>query len=900
MINHQHRLENPISQGVLMNTSPGNYCTSSPWRNPQSVPSAASGQGHPTLELHSIARMTPIPTAEQSAALARVKERARNTPKRLFLEQGNLVDSGIPPRMDLVLNQPAQVNAEILHPGSTREERIALARHSIASPIVRSQAGTPARERLCNDSICSDDYCPGTPATAIGDAAQRDPAMDPGAPGTGLPCYRHKEVHPPDFICYDYTDNGKRIRHREIREAIHRRAEEKVRRDQQRKEAEAQAHAQALAEERARALARAADTARQLIPPLSNQLIPPVSAQIFTVHHAQVPHAQQNAFVPIPGDQRHPLPQNQLHAQPVRESQTRSGDAQHAFNRMSLNGHPDQQNTDGRLSPAAQHLPIDPRLQGQSAPHDHVASNPSFNPHAASFVTPNLQQPHIPLGFAQRTPYVPQFLPQVPLQPQEPQYVSTASGFQFISPPSQPLPHLQPAFQPAVTQTLVADPQPEHFPAQHSTHWTNDTRRKQGNTIQQDSSDSSRTSTPARPSRSPSPPRNKNWNISKYGWKMPTFDGKKPQRYVLDCWTRKWRVFQKEKGLKGINATWTLMELLEGSANDRITRKLGPRLLTLEDPEEIIAELEKIYDEAGGFRRAQEEFRDRDQAKSETMREYMDALQSLLYEIDPEVSQVSLNTAVFTRFIEGIRHKELHTSSSKHLLLTKANKLDKKNPSYLEEILKVAEAELETTKQENRSLNPSSSSREPVKDLREKERDGRDRKPLKKIEKEAGSSSEAEQSENEITYQSSNSGMLKRMDEFLMALEEAVGCFHCGKTGHFSCSCPDASKPQTQKGKEVQQQFNAERRERQGAHPKAQGGFNFKGFQRAAQPPKPAPEQQNQATQSADHDLLVTLMAKMDMMEGHLMNSKKLEAGRGCSRVRILASKRYKHRDPNP
>ena len=84
----------------------------------------------------------------------------------------------------------------------------------------------------------------------------------------------------------------------------------------------------------------------------------------------------------------------------------------------------------------------------------------------------------------------------------------------------------------------------------------------------------------------------------------------------------------------------------------------------------------------------------------------MDALQSLLHEIDPDVSQVSLNTAAFTRFIEGIRHKELHTSSSKHLLHAKANKLDKKNPNYLEEILKVAEAELETTKQEKRTLQP--------------------------------------------------------------------------------------------------------------------------------------------------------------------------------------------------
>ena len=177
----------------------------------------------------------------------------------------------------------------------------------------------------------------------------------------------------------------------------------------------------------------------------------------------------------------------------------------------------------------------------------------------------------------------------------------------------------------------------------------------------------------------------------------------------------------KEKGLKGINATWTLMELLQGTANDRITRKLGPKLLTLEDPEEIISELEKIYDEAGGFRRAQQEFRDRDQSRSESIREYMDALQSLLHEIDPHVSQVSLNTTVFTRFIEGLRHKELHTSSSKHLLHAKANRLDKKSSEYLEEILKVAEAELETAKQERRSNNPSSS-KEPVKDLREERR----------------------------------------------------------------------------------------------------------------------------------------------------------------------------------
>ena len=264
--------------------------------------------------------------------------------------------------------------------------------------------------------------------------------------------------------------------------------------------------------------------------------------------------------------------------------------------------------------------------------------DPSLGQHTTPLVTPNLsslQQPQIPLDFAQRTPYVPQFLPQVQPQMQQPQYVPTPTGFQFVPPPAQPFLQPQPAFQPAAVQTPVVDPQPTRLPAQNTTNQAGGTRRKQRDPTPQDSSDSSRTSTPARSSKSPSPPRNKNWNISKYGWKMPTFDGKKPQRYILDCWTRKWRVFQKEKGLKGINATWTLMELLQGAANDRITRKLGPKLLTLEDPEEIIAELEKIYDEAGGFRRAQQEFRDRDQTRSESIREYMDALQSLLHEIDP-------------------------------------------------------------------------------------------------------------------------------------------------------------------------------------------------------------------------------------------------------------------------
>ena len=119
MIDLQRLLDDPISQGGLMSTSPGNYRTSSPWRNPQSVPSPASGQRCSALEQHPIARMTPIPTA----ALARVKECARNTPKRLFLEQGNLVDSMIPPRMDLMPSQPAQANAEILLLPATPEAR---------------------------------------------------------------------------------------------------------------------------------------------------------------------------------------------------------------------------------------------------------------------------------------------------------------------------------------------------------------------------------------------------------------------------------------------------------------------------------------------------------------------------------------------------------------------------------------------------------------------------------------------------------------------------------------------------------------------------------------------------------------------------------------------------------
>ena len=488
---------------------------------------------------------------------------------------------------------------------------------------------------------------------------------------------------------------------------------------------------------------------------------------------------------------------------------------------------------------------MDPRLQPQQTANHHVMFSPSLGQHTTPLVTPNLpsqQQPQLPLDFAQRTPYVPQFLPQVQPQMQQSQYMPTPTGFQFIPPPAQPFPQHQPAFQPATVQTPTVDPQSTRPPAQNATNQAGGTRRKQRDpTPQDDSSDSSRTSTPARPAKSPSPPRNKNWNISKYGWKMPTFDGKKPQRYVLDCWTRKWRVFQKEKGLKGINATWTLMELLQGAANDRITRKLGPKLLKLEDPEEIIAELEKIYDEAGGFRRAQQEFRDRDQTRSESIREYMDALQSLLHEIDPHVSQVSLNTTVFTRFIEGLRHKELHTSSSKHLLHAKANKLDKKSPDYLEEILKVAEAELETTKQERRANNPSSS-KEPVKDLREKEKDSRDRKPLKKIEEEeANSSSSGEESADEITHQSSDAGdqpnysskeqgVIERMDDFLMALEEAVDCFQCGETGHFSRDCPQAGKPQTQKGKDARQKYNADRREKQATRPRAQGGFHFQGL----------------------------------------------------------------------
>ena len=117
------------------------------------------------------------------------------------------------------------------------------------------------------------------------------------------------------------------------------------------------------------------------------------------------------------------------------------------------------------------------------------------------------------------------------------------------------------------------------------------------------------------------------WNISKKGWKMTTFDGRKVQQF--EFWVDRWRRLAEEKKLTGRDAVWTLLGFILNPALDRLRRCMGESLREVQDPEVLISELRRMYNTEESRRLAHEEFQSRDQRSNESVRDYMEELVAL-------------------------------------------------------------------------------------------------------------------------------------------------------------------------------------------------------------------------------------------------------------------------------
>ena len=120
---------------------------------------------------------------------------------------------------------------------------------------------------------------------------------------------------------------------------------------------------------------------------------------------------------------------------------------------------------------------------------------------------------------------------------------------------------------------------------------------------------------------------------------MPQFDGKKMQKYAFELWVDRWRSLAAEKGLQGQDAVWAMMEFIVNPALEKLHRRLGLRLREIEDPEEVIDELRAIYDVKYERPKLREEFEGRDQRSGETLRDYLEVLQSLHKEVDKGIKR---------------------------------------------------------------------------------------------------------------------------------------------------------------------------------------------------------------------------------------------------------------------
>ena len=117
-------------------------------------------------------------------------------------EMGGLVDqfrnmTTVPQTQDVATrtSEPAQSPQVNLVPPNAHPEHLfqtPLGRRQFTADVRRMWTSPQGGHPRCNDSICHDAMCPGTPNSYLGDRMQAAPGPDPGAPGTGYPCPVHR------------------------------------------------------------------------------------------------------------------------------------------------------------------------------------------------------------------------------------------------------------------------------------------------------------------------------------------------------------------------------------------------------------------------------------------------------------------------------------------------------------------------------------------------------------------------------------------------------------------------------------------------------------------------------------------------------------------------------------
>ena len=185
----------------------------------------------------------------------------------------------------------------------------------------------------------------------------------------------------------------------------------------------------------------------------------------------------------------------------------------------------------------------------------------------------------------------------------------------------------------------------------------------------------------------------RNWNISRKGWKVPIYDGRKQQRYVLELWKDRWRSLAREKGLKGNNAVWLMIDLLRGPVREKVLQRLGSIIRWMDDPEDVIKELEKIYDEENSIAEVKQRFHTRKQLRNENPTEYLWSLRGLHQEMDPHASNISRNIMVLERFLQGLQESDAITKVARLRISIAANRLDVQRENYLDLVALEVEAE---------------------------------------------------------------------------------------------------------------------------------------------------------------------------------------------------------------